>query len=80
VDLGGILPGTNALKARIALVRCYVRNEKRLIAGLLYGVEPHDTATFAMTTLALGSIASLACVVPALNAALVDPVTALRAE
>jgi putative ABC transport system permease protein len=52
----------------------------RMIAGLLYGVQPHDTATFAVTTLALGSIAGVACVVPALKAALVDPVTALRAE
>ena len=52
----------------------------RLMAGLLYGVPPHDAATFAVTTLALGSIACLACVVPALKAALVDPVTALRAE
>jgi ABC-type antimicrobial peptide transport system permease subunit len=52
----------------------------RLIAGLLYGVQPHDAATFAVMTLALGSIACLACVVPALKAALVDPATALRAE
>jgi len=52
----------------------------RLIAGLLYGVQPHDTATFAVTTLALVSIAGMACVVPALKAALVDPATALRAE
>ena len=52
----------------------------RLIAGMLYAVQPHDTATFAVTTLALGSIACLACVVPALKAALVDPATALRAE
>lgn len=52
----------------------------RLIAGLLYGVEPHDTATFAVTALALGAIACLGCVVPALRAALVDPATALRAE
>ena len=52
----------------------------RLIAGLLYGVQPHDPATLAVTTLALGSIACLACVVPALKAALVDPATALRAE
>lgn len=52
----------------------------RLIAGLLYGVQPHDTATFTVTTLALGSIACLACVVPAVKAALVDPVMALRAE
>jgi putative ABC transport system permease protein len=52
----------------------------RLIAGLLYGVQPHDTATFAVTTVALGSIACLACVLPALKAALVEPATALRAE
>jgi hypothetical protein len=52
----------------------------RSIAGLLYGVQPHDPATFAVTTLVLGSIACLACVVPALKAALIDPATALRAE
>ncbi len=51
-----------------------------LIAGLLYGVQPHDTATFVVTALALGAIACVACVVPALKAALVDPATALRAE
>jgi hypothetical protein len=52
----------------------------RLIAGLLYGVQPHDAATFAVTALTLGSIACLACVVPGLKAALVDPVAALRSE
>ena len=48
-----------------------------LIAGLLYGVQPHDTATFVVTALALGAIACVACVVPALKAALVDPATGL---
>jgi putative ABC transport system permease protein len=52
----------------------------RVIAGLLYGVQPHDPATFAVTTMALGSIACLACVFPALRAAMVDPAAALRAE
>jgi putative ABC transport system permease protein len=52
----------------------------RLIASLLYGVPPHDAATFAATTLALGSIACLACVVPSLRAAGIDPAKALRAE
>jgi putative ABC transport system permease protein len=52
----------------------------QLIAGLLYDVQPHDAATFALTTLALASIACLACVVPAFKAALVDPAAALRAE
>ena len=52
----------------------------RLIAGLLYGVQPHDVATFAVITLLLGLIACVACMVPALRAAMVDPATALRAE
>jgi len=47
---------------------------------LLYGVQPHDPATFVLTALALGSIACVACLVPAFKAALVDPATALRAE
>jgi len=49
-------------------------------AGLLYSVQQHDVTTLAVTTLALGSIACLACVVPTVRAALVDPSTALRAE
>ncbi|MBY0497260.1 MAG: ABC transporter permease [Cyanobacteria bacterium] len=52
----------------------------RLIEGLLYGVPPHDVATFAITTLAIIGIACMACVVPSLKAALVDPAAALRAE
>jgi putative ABC transport system permease protein len=52
----------------------------RLIAGLLYGVQPHDIATFTVTSVALAAIVCLACVVPALKAAVVDPATALRAE
>lgn len=52
----------------------------RLMTGLLYGVQPHDAATFAVTTLTFGSIACLACVVPALKAARVDPASALRAQ
>jgi putative ABC transport system permease protein len=52
----------------------------RLIAGLLYGVEPHDTPTFILATSLLAAIAFLACAAPALKAALVDPVIALRHE
>lgn len=52
----------------------------RLIAGLLYGVSAHDTPTFAIATLLLSAIAFLACAAPALRAAFVDPVVALRAE
>lgn len=52
----------------------------RVIAGLLYGVEVHDPPTFVMTTALLATIAFVACAAPALKAALVDPVIALRAE
>jgi len=52
----------------------------RLMTSLLYGVQPHDTATFAVTTMLLAVIAFVACAAPALKAALVDPVIALRAE
>ncbi len=52
----------------------------RLIAGLLYGVEVTDVPTFVVTTVALTAIAFVACAGPALRAALVDPVVALRAE
>jgi putative ABC transport system permease protein len=52
----------------------------RLIAGLLYGVEAHDAPTFILATLALTVIAFVACTAPALKAAFVDPVIALRAE
>jgi predicted permease len=50
----------------------------RLMAGLLFGIRPHDAATFALTALLLLLIATLACLVPARRAATVDPMVALR--
>ena len=52
----------------------------RLIAGLLYGVEATDVSTFVLSTITLTAIAFIACCAPALKAAVVDPVIALRAE
>ena len=52
----------------------------RLIANLLYGVEATDVPTFVLSTLMLTAIAFAACSLPALKAALVDPVIALRTE
>jgi predicted permease len=52
----------------------------RWIAGLLYGVQPTDAPTFIWSTMMLAAIAFIACAAPALKAALVDPVIALRAE
>jgi putative ABC transport system permease protein len=52
----------------------------RVIAGLIYGVQPHDVTTFASATIGLAIVSCIACAAPALKAALVDPVRALRAE
>ncbi len=52
----------------------------RMIAALLYQVEPWDPGIFALIAITLTTVATLACLVPARRAARVDPVTALRTE
>jgi putative ABC transport system permease protein len=49
-----------------------------LIQGLLYGVSPFDPVSFAASLLFLGLAASLACLLPALRAIRINPITALR--
>jgi putative ABC transport system permease protein len=51
----------------------------RLIAGLIYGVTPHDPWSIAGATLSLAFVALAASALPAWRAARVDPVEALRA-
>ncbi len=52
----------------------------RLMASLLFGVEPIDVPTFAAVAVALSAIALLASWLPARRASTVDPVVALRFE
>ena len=52
----------------------------RLMAGLLYGIEPFDPVTFAAMPLFLLTIALLGCYVPARRATSVNPLAALKAE
>jgi predicted permease len=51
-----------------------------LMAGLLFGVSPHDPPTFAGVTLVLTTVAFAASYIPALRAMRLDPITTLHSE
>ena len=52
----------------------------RLMGSLLYDVQATDPSTFVAVCLALGLAAFVACCAPAVKAARVDPIVALRYE
>jgi predicted permease len=52
----------------------------RFAAAFLYGLTPHDPATFLGVPLLLAGVAFLACWIPARQASSVDPWSALRHE
>jgi ABC-type antimicrobial peptide transport system permease subunit len=52
----------------------------RVIQGLLFGVAPHDPATFLGVAALMGLIGLGACWIPALRAARVDPAITMRAS
>jgi putative ABC transport system permease protein len=52
----------------------------RLMTGLLFGVTPHDPGVFVFGAGVLMAVTVLASLLPAIAAARVDPVSALRAE
>jgi putative ABC transport system permease protein len=52
----------------------------RAMASVLYGVQPTDPPTFAAVVLLLGTVAFVACLVPAARAARLDPMVVLRQD
>jgi predicted permease len=52
----------------------------KLFNAILYGVRPHDLATFIAVPLFLAAVASLACWIPSRRAAMVEPASVLRFE
>jgi putative ABC transport system permease protein len=50
----------------------------RALANLLYGVKPWDPLTWIVAPAVLVAVAAIACVVPAMRAAAIDPLKALR--
>lgn len=52
----------------------------RVLKSLLFGIGPHDPASFIAVTLLLALVALVATLIPARSAMKIDPMTALRCE
>jgi putative ABC transport system permease protein len=52
----------------------------RAATSLFYGLKPHDPVTLTIAVVALSAVAAAASFLPALRAAGLDPMVALREE
>ncbi|HEX6773262.1 MAG TPA: ABC transporter permease [Acidobacteriaceae bacterium] len=52
----------------------------RVLAQLLFEISPLDAASFFLSFVLLGAISLVACIIPAMRVAYLDPVRALRSE
>jgi predicted permease len=71
--------GLAAVGAGLALGLAAAAFLSRFLVGLLHGVKPLDPATYLAVAAALGCVALVAGLLPALRAARTDPAIALRA-
>jgi putative ABC transport system permease protein len=75
-----VLEGMRPVMAGAAVGLAATYWSSRLVATLLFGVPPHDPATYATMFGVVVAVAALACYIPARRVLRLDPVTALRAE
>jgi putative ABC transport system permease protein len=75
-----ILRGFVIVGAGVTIGLLVAAGVSRSIANLLVGVAPLDPVTFVAAALLLGSIALLACYIPAVRATRVDPLISLRRD
>jgi predicted permease len=72
---GGALVGVG-----VVLGSCGALALTRFMRAMIFGVSPHDPATFVAVPVVLGVVAVMAILGPARRAASVDPIQSLRAE
>jgi ABC-type antimicrobial peptide transport system permease subunit len=70
----GLSPVTVGLTLGVALALAMTR----VVAQMLFAVEPTDPTTYAAVIALLAAVAAIACLVPARRAAAIDPMRALR--
>jgi putative ABC transport system permease protein len=81
-NICGLIVGTGArlVVAGTVLGLAGASAVTKLLSSLLYGVTATDPLTFSAVALLLGSVALVACYIPARQAMNVDPITALRRD
>jgi putative ABC transport system permease protein len=70
--------GIKLVAAGIAVGLVLTLGATRFIGSILYGVSGYDSVTLLVAALVLGLVATFACVLPALRAVKIHPITALR--